>query len=190
MHAATGVSSRKLSGEPVALLDNSSMLALYGWLKRRRFLIFGSLRPDDQEDAMNETFLQTLAFAGKLRNPQALHSACYTIGLRIRIMRVREYARENPGAGLEPVHLWHPEHHLLERERWRSAQIALKTLRGLDREIIQRFYFDGQSKEQVRRALRLTDTQFRVRKSRAISRVESRLRTILSRKISSTAQTV
>ncbi|HKW99009.1 MAG TPA: sigma-70 family RNA polymerase sigma factor [Bryobacteraceae bacterium] len=178
-HAAIAVSSRELSGEPAGWLDNSSMLALYGWLQRRRFLIFGSLRPDDQEDAVNETFLQTLAFARRLRDPQALRAACYTIGMRIRIMRVREYARENPAADFEPVHLWHPERRMLEWERQRSAQVALNTLRGLDREIIQRFYFDGHSKEQIRRALRLTDTQFRVRKSRAISRVESRFRTIL-----------
>jgi RNA polymerase sigma factor (sigma-70 family) len=54
-----------------------------------------------------------------------------------------------------------------------QIDIMLRTLRGLssrDREILTRFYLHEQSQAQICREMRLSDTQFRLLKSRAKAR--------------------
>jgi hypothetical protein len=53
-------------------LDSAAMLALHEWLNRQRFRLFGGLRSSDQQDAAAETFIRTLEFADRMRNPGAL----------------------------------------------------------------------------------------------------------------------
>jgi DNA-directed RNA polymerase specialized sigma24 family protein len=157
------------------------MLALHEWLNRRRFRLFGDLRPWDQQDALAETFTRTLEFADRMRDPGALYGACFAIGLRVRAQRISEYIRERRSAapGAEPLVRWHPERHLFERCRRTSALLAIGGLQASDREILFRFYFKGQTQEQIQIEMQLTATQFRLRKSRAISRARLRARAIL-----------
>src|SRR5690349_20303432 len=69
-------------------LDSAAMLDLHEWLNHRRFKLFGDLRPWDQQDAVEETFIRMLEFAEKMRVPDALYGACFTIALRVRVARV------------------------------------------------------------------------------------------------------
>lgn len=130
-------------------VDSAAMLDLHQWLNRRRFRLFGDLRPWDQQDAVEETFIRTLEFADKVRDPGALYGACFTIGLRVRAQRVTEYIRERCSAapGVVPLVPWHPERRLSERDRRTGALI--RRLRASDQEILPRFYFKGQTQEQI-----------------------------------------
>lgn len=159
-------------------LDDAAMLELHEWLNRWRFRLFGRLRPCDRQDAIEETFVRTLEFAPKMRNPDALRSASLTIGLRIRAKRIEEYIheRERNRPHMEPVVSWNPERHLYERSRRKRALAAISGLRSEERELLQRFYFEGQSPEQIRDEMQLTETQFRLRKSRAIKKAGFRTR--------------
>lgn len=163
-------------------LDHAAMLELHEWLERRRFWLFGGLWPCDQKDAVAETFVRTVEFAEKMRDPGALYGACVTIGLRIRARRMREYINENLDKSLraDRAHSWHPERHLVERERRRSVLAAIRSLPAPDREIIRRFYLEEQTREQIQDEMQLTHTQFRLRKSRAVSRVGLLARAMLA----------
>ena len=171
-----------------ASLDHDAMLGLYEWLNRRRGSLFGTLRECDQQDAVEETFLQTIAFAPKMRNPSGLRSACLTIGLRVRAKRIQDYIHERMGAAaVDPIVLWSPEKHLHERRRRQRAFTAIKQLRPHEREIIRRFYFEEQSADQIRIEMQLTDTQFRLGKARAIKKAAARTQPIDQTKRSSTS---
>jgi len=163
-------------------LDSAAMLALHEWLNRQRFRLFGGLRSSDQQDAVAETFIRTLEFADRMRNPGALYGACFAIGLRVRAKRVTEYIRERRHAapGVVPLVPWHPERHLFEKDRRTGALLAIRSLRESDREILLRFYFEGQTQEEIRLEMQLTATQFRVRKSRAITRARLHASAILA----------
>lgn len=151
-------------------LDKVAMIELHEWLTRRRYGLFGTLRFCDQQDALQETFLLTIEFAEKMRDLRALHRACFTIGLRVRARRISEYVHERRVAVVDPSVSWNPENHLFEKNRRKRVLMAIHKLHGPDREILQRFYFEEQTQEQIRREMQLTETQFRLRKSRAIDR--------------------
>jgi DNA-directed RNA polymerase specialized sigma24 family protein len=163
-------------------LDSTAMLDLHEWLNRRRFRLFGDLRSSDQQDALEETFIRTVEFADKMRDPSALYGACFAIGLRVRAQRVAEYVRErrNAAPGVVPLVPWHPERHLFERYRRTSALLAIRSLGASDQEILFRFYFKGQTQEEIQIEMHLTATQFRLRKSRAISRARLHTRAMLA----------
>lgn len=162
-------------------LDSASMLDPHAWLNRRRFRLFGDLRPWDQQDAIEETYMRTLEFANQIRDPGALYGACFTIGMRVRAQCIAEYVRERCGApGVVPLVPWHPERHLFKRDRDTSALLAIRTLPASDQELLQRFYFKEQTPEQIQLEMHLTATQFRLRKSRAIGRARLRACTMLA----------
>jgi len=167
-------------------LDSAAMLDLHEWLHRRRFRLFGNLRPWDQQDAVHETFIRTLEFADKIRDPGALYAACFTIGLRVRAQRIAEYIQERCSAppGVVPLVPWHPERKQFERDRHKGALLAIRSLQASDQEILLRFYFNGQTPQQIQ-------VEFQVRKSRAISRARLCASAILANfRISHTAETV
>jgi len=163
-------------------LDSAAMLDLHQWLNRQRFRLFGGLRSSDQQDAVADTFIRTLEFADKMRDPSALYGACFSIGLRVRAQRVTEYVRERRHAapGVVPLVPWHPERRLFEKDRRTGAMLAIRGLRARDREILLRFYFKGQTPEEIQLEMQLTATQFRVRKSRAITRARLHASAILA----------
>ena len=174
-------------------LDSAAMLDLHEWLRRRRYSLFGKLRPWDQQDALEETFIRTLEFADKIRDPGALYAACFTIGLRVRARWITEYIQERCSAppGVVPLVPWHPERNLFERDRHKGVLLAIRCLQASDQEILLRFYFNGQTPEQIQLEMQLTATQFRLRKSRAIRRARLRASAILAHvRISRKAETV
>lgn len=60
-----------------------------------------------------------------------------------------------------------PEQQAIHQQQVRCAREMLAQLRERDREILLRFYVKGEAAEQIRTEMRLTETQFRLIKSRA-----------------------
>jgi hypothetical protein len=81
------------------------MLELREWLSRMRFRLFGDLRPCDQQDAVEETFVPTLEFAYKMRNLGGSKGMFHDRAARAQ--RVTEYIRERCNApGVVPLVAW------------------------------------------------------------------------------------
>jgi RNA polymerase sigma-70 factor (ECF subfamily) len=63
-----------------------------------------------------------------------------------------------------------PEVTAIAQQRVDLARSVLERMTSRDREILSRFYLREQSQEQICREMRLTETQFRLLKSRAKQR--------------------
>jgi RNA polymerase sigma factor (sigma-70 family) len=63
-----------------------------------------------------------------------------------------------------------PEEHAVFRQRVELIRKVLHELSDKDREILTRFYLREQSQDQICREMKLTETQFRLLKSRAKAR--------------------
>ena len=146
-------------------------------------MLSGSLRRQwgyqDYEDRMHDAFLVVVEAIrqGKLREPGALPSyilgiarlsLCSNIGVRARHERLygtlRHWITSRQGKAT-------PEEVLEEKERFQIMRELLGTLSDKERQILTRFYLHEQSKDQICREMNLTDTQFRLAKSRAKQRL-------------------
>ena len=76
-----------------------------------------------------------------------------------------------------------PQRLLETEERAKILREGLKSLKPQEREILTRFYLSGESPEHICRQMNLTETQFRLNKSRSKQKLEAytakRLRTTL-----------
>lgn len=146
-------------------------------------MLSGSLRRQlgyrDFEDRIHDIFLVVVEAIrdGKLREPGALSSyihgiarlsLCSSIGVRARRQRLsgslQHWVTTQSGKTT-------PEDALAEKERTQIMQDLLGSLTTKEREILTRFYIHEQSKEQICREMDLTETQFRLAKSRAKQRL-------------------
>jgi len=146
-------------------------------------ILSGSLRRQigfrDFEDRFHDMFLLVVEAIreGKLRDPGALPgyicgvarlSVCAKMGVRVRHQRIlgsfRYWLRAR--CGHETL-----EEQLEHKQRIKIMRDLLSTLSQLEREILTRFYLHEQTKDEICRDLRLTDTQFRLAKSRAKQRL-------------------
>lgn len=129
----------------------------------------------DCEDGVNETLLMVFKAIrnGEVREPERLPGFVRTVAMRYAfgVIGQRVHSREKEVAietsPYTPVALHDPERDAMVQQR---AELIRKTLRKLsarDREILVRFYLQEQSPEQICEEMRMTDTQFRLYKSRA-----------------------
>jgi RNA polymerase sigma-70 factor, ECF subfamily len=159
--------------------DPAGMEQLYALFARgMRFFLYRRLGPQELDDKIHDVFLIVVQAIrrGDLREPERLMGFVRTIVRRqvaAHIDQVVHSRKEEmslePGVAL-PDHTDSPEENAMGQER---TQLMLKVLRGLstrDREILTRFYLQGQSQEQICVEMNLTDTQFRLLKSRAKAR--------------------
>jgi len=63
-----------------------------------------------------------------------------------------------------------PEEAAIQRQHEEVAEIVLRSISGRDREILTRFYLLEQTQEEICVEMKLSDTQFRLLKSRAKAR--------------------
>lgn len=180
--------------------DPAGMEQLYALFARGiRFFLYRRLGAQELDDKIHDVFIIVVHAIrkGELREPERLMGFVRTVVRRQVAAYIdqvvhcrREEATLEPGAPL-PDQSASPEEDAMERER---SQIMLRVLRGLssrDREILTRFYLYEQPQEQICREMNLTDTQFRLLKSRAKARfgemgrrsVAGRSRNILVRSI-------
>ena len=159
--------------------DPAGMEQLYSvFIKGVRFFLWRQLGPQDLDDKVHDVFLiitQSIQ-KGELREPDRLMGYVRTVVRRQVAMHIDDAVRArrnlqpiDPALGLS-CHQPDPEHAVIERE---NQQAALRVLGGLskrDREVLVRFYLQEQTAEEICRDLDLTETQFRLIKSRAKAR--------------------
>jgi RNA polymerase sigma factor (sigma-70 family) len=159
--------------------DPAGMEQLYAvFVKGVRFFLWRQLGPQDLDDKVHDVFLiitQSIR-RGELRDPERLMGYVRTVVRRQVAAHIDSavHARRNHQA-LDPSltlsdHQPDPERRAIEKE---NQDVALRMLGGLpkrDREVLIRFYLQEQSAEEICRDLKLTETQFRLIKSRAKAR--------------------
>lgn len=161
-----------------------------------RFHLYRQFGPQDLDDKVHDAFLvitQSIR-RGDVREPERLMGYVRTVIRRqvaAHIQNVIDMRRSfteldlvNPPRDLRP----NPEHSVIERQ---NMQIALRILNGIpkrDREVLVRFYLKEQPPGQICEDLGLTETQFRLIKSRAKARFGELGRRSLSRRAGSAPQ--
>jgi len=159
--------------------DPAGMEQLYAvFVKGVRFFLWRQLGPQDLDDKVHDVFLiitQSIK-RGELRDPERLMGYVRTVVRRQVAAHIDSAvnARRNQQS-IDPSltlsdHQPDPERRAIEKE---NQDVALRMLAGLpkrDREVLIRFYLQEQSAEEICRDLNLTETQFRLIKSRAKAR--------------------
>lgn len=159
--------------------DSAAIEELYRLLSRGiRFFLCRHLGTQELDDRVHDTFLIIVRAiqSGGLREPERLMGFVRTIVRR----QVASYIEESVNSRREHAdlevggrvadHRHDPEQRLMREQR---VQLMLQVLRSIsprDREILTRFYIYEQTQEQICKEMGLTETQFRLLKSRAKAR--------------------
>lgn len=187
MMAVNGAEDSSTAGQPVwaelvdriKLNDPRALEELYRVFSRGvRFYLCRQLGPQDLDDRVHDTFL-TVAQAiqrGELREPERLMGYVRTIVRRQVAAQIEEnvYSRRHEidfdwGLAVRDAGS-NPEQTAIQSQNEDIARRVLKSIAPRDREILIRFYLEEQSAGQICNEMGLTDTQFRLLKSRAKAR--------------------
>jgi RNA polymerase sigma factor (sigma-70 family) len=143
-----------------------------------RFYLCRQLGPQDLDDRVHDTFLIVAQAIqrGELREPDRLMGYVRTIVRRQVAAQIEENVI-NRGRQFDldwglAVHDGgsNPEQAAIRQENQQIAVKVLKSIAPRDREILIRFYLWEQPADQICSEMGLTDTQFRLLKSRAKAR--------------------
>lgn len=159
----------------VASNNAMAIVSLYRFLNDKlKSYVYFQLGRHDAEDCLHDVFMSVVSTIqrGELRQACALPAFANTVVRRkvaaVIEEKVRKRASETPiddalaipsGSTSDGAHVRAVED--------RVMKLALRQLCARDREILHRFYVLEQSREQICSELNLTETQFRVIKSRA-----------------------
>lgn len=156
--------------------EDAGMEHLYKLFSRGiRFYLCRQLGPQELEDKVHDTFLIVVNAVkrGDLREPERLMGFVRTVVRRQVAAYIenavhtrREQADLETGVSVADKKQ-NPEQEAIGRERAKLMQSALESLSKRDREILVRFYLKEQPQEQICREMELSETQFRLLKSRA-----------------------
>jgi RNA polymerase sigma-70 factor (ECF subfamily) len=159
--------------------EPSGMEDLYRiFSKGVRFYLCRQLGAQELEDKVHDTFVIVVQAIrrGDLREPERLMGFIRTVVRRqvaahidLAIQGRREHMAIEGGPSLIDS-AGDPEEHYLVQQK---AELMEKILGGMpkrDREILTRFYLDEQPQDQICSEMRLSETQFRLLKSRAKTR--------------------
>jgi RNA polymerase sigma factor (sigma-70 family) len=140
-----------------------------------RYYLVRQLGPRDMEDKIHDTFLLVVKAIqrGDLREPECLMGFVKTV-LRRQVAAYIEQAVHTRrdltdleiGAYIAD-RVDNPEQQAIRRQRAELMRNALSALCERDRTILVRFYLQEHTQEQICREMSLTETQFRLSKSRA-----------------------
>jgi RNA polymerase sigma-70 factor, ECF subfamily len=143
-----------------------------------RFYLCRQLGPQDLDDRVHDTFLVVAQAIqrGELREPDRLMGYVRTIVRR----QVAAQIEDNVLSRRQQFDLdWglavrdtgsNPEQAAIRQENHQIAARVLRSIAPRDREILIRFYLWEQTADQICTEMSLTDTQFRLLKSRAKAR--------------------
>ena len=156
--------------------EDAGMEQLYKLFSRGiRYYLCRQLGPQELEDKVHDTFLIVVNAIkrGDLREPERLMGFVRTVVRR----QVAAYIENAVHTRREQTDLesgvtvadktQNPEQEAIGRQRAELMKSALQALNERDRDILVRFYLKEQSQEQICREMSLTETQFRLLKSRA-----------------------
>jgi RNA polymerase sigma-70 factor (ECF subfamily) len=165
--------------ERIQTSETDGMEELYQlFSKGIRFYLCRQLGPQELDDKVHDTFVVVVMAIrrGELREPQRLMGFVRTIVRRqvaAHIDRVIHTRREQIDID-SSVRIadprGSPEDAAIFRQRAELIQRVLGELSPRDREILTRFYLREQGQEQICCEMALTETQFRLLKSRAKAR--------------------
>ena len=159
--------------------DQSGMEELYRvFSKGVRFYLCRQLGPQDLEDKVHDTFLIVVQAVrrGELREPERLMGFVRTVVRRQvagHIDQAVHTRRQQVGieSGTTVVDLNRdPEEKAIQQQHEEIARRVLNSISKRDREILTRFYLLEQTQDQICDQMNLTETQFRLLKSRAKAR--------------------
>ena len=167
----------KLLVARIAAGEDSAMEELYKVLSRGiRYFLCRQLGPEDLDDKVHDTFLIVVKAIrrGDLREPDRLMGFVRTVARR----QVAAYIEQNVKSRHEESDFTtagiviadtkkNPEQEAIVRQKTDLMKSTLAQLSERDREILIRFYLQEQPQEQICREMKLTETQFRLTKSRA-----------------------
>ena len=169
---------RRLVGK-ICAGDPVGMEELYGVFSRGvRYYLCRQLGPQELEDKVHDTFLIVVQAIrrGELREPDRLMGFVRTI-VRRQVAAYIDNAVQTrkEQAGLESGLMIcdqrsNPEQDAISRQRTEIMLGILQKMTRRDRDILTRFYLLSQSQERICVEMRLSDTQFRLLKSRAKAR--------------------
>lgn len=159
--------------------DEPAMAELYQIFARGiRFYLCRQLGAQELDDKVHDTFLIVVQAIrrGDIRDPDRLMGFVRTIVRRQvaayieeAVHRRREQSEVDCGVRLVD-HASTPEQTAMEQQRRELVIAVLKRMSGRDREILTRFYLHEQTQEQICDEMSLSETQFRLLKSRAKAR--------------------
>jgi len=159
--------------------DNAAVEELYAvFAKGIRFLLWRQLGQQDLDDRVHDIFLMVVQSIqrGEVREPERLMGYVRTIVRR----QAAGYIEDAMNARRKQICIdsaapirdraLNPERLAIEEQ---NSEVAMRVLRSLperDREVLVRFYLKEQTPERICADLNLTETQFRLIKSRAKAR--------------------
>ncbi len=162
--------------EQIKAGQDSGMEQLYKLFSRGiRYYLCRQLGPQELEDKVHDTFLIVVNAIrrGDLREPERLMGFVRTV-VRRQVAAYIEQAVHNrrEQADLETGisvadRKQNPEQEAMLHQKAELMKSALDALSQRDRDILVRFYLQEQPQEQICREMSLTETQFRLLKSRA-----------------------
>lgn len=172
--------------EAVKARNDQAEVMLYDLVMRFRYHAFKYVTEDDTPDVLHDAymFVRRAIQKGQIDQPAALHGFIATVVRRRFLLTIGTYIKaraRNPSlteypflseliADQKPASTIEEEQNLeTQREMLRNV---LQMLCPRDREIVERFYLKGQDHEQIRREMGLTQTQFRLFKSRSKLKLE------------------
>lgn len=159
--------------------DSSAMEELYiVFSKGIRFFLYRQLGPQDLDDKVHDVFLMVTQSIrrGELREPDRLMGYVRTVVRRQvaayidEAVRARRNVTDVDGSIILSDRRPDPERGAIEKQNEELALRVLHSIGKRDREVLTRFYLKEQSATQICRELNLTETQFRLIKSRAKAR--------------------
>jgi RNA polymerase sigma-70 factor (ECF subfamily) len=143
-----------------------------------RFYLCRQLGPQDLDDKVHDTFVVVVQAIrkGELRDPQRLMGFVRTIVRRQvaahidKVVHARREQLDYDTTVRLPDPRGNPEQAAMFRQRTELILKVLEELGERDREILTRFYLREESQEQICSEMGLSETQFRLLKSRAKAR--------------------
>jgi len=167
-----GMVERIRSGDPSGMEE---LYEIFG--NGLRYYLYRHLGPQDLDDKVHDILLiitQSIR-RGDLREPDRLMGYARTIAQRQVAAQIENNVQGRRGRVLDynirlSDHEPTSEARIIDQERVDVAMRVLKGLNRRDREVLTRFYLKEESAEQIRREMRLSETQFRLIKSRAKAR--------------------
>jgi RNA polymerase sigma-70 factor (ECF subfamily) len=159
--------------------DVSAVEELYAiFSKGVRFLLWRQLGQQDLDDRLHDIFLMVVQSIqrGELREPERLMGYIRTVVRRQTAGYIeRAVAARREQVGIDSAaplrdRAPNPERRAIEAQNFAVALRVLQSLPERDREVLSRFYLHDQMPEQICADLGITETQFRLIKSRAKAR--------------------
>ena len=156
--------------------EDAGMEQLYKLFSRGiRYYLCRQLGPQELEDKVHDTFLIVVNAIkrGDLREPERLMGFVRTIVRRQvaayieQVVHTRREQTDLESGVIIVDRKQNPEQEAIVRQKAELMKSALEGLSKRDRDILVRFYLQEQPQEQICREMSLTETQFRLLKSRA-----------------------